>query len=75
MTNIRQWLESLGFGEYADAFEENAIEPDLLCDLTDDDLRTLGVEALGHRKRILKAVGAPGVAGGHSDVGATSRSR
>jgi class 3 adenylate cyclase/predicted ATPase len=61
MTDIRQWLESLGFGEYADAFEENAIEPDLLCDLTDDDLRTLGVEALGHRKRILKAVGAPGV--------------
>ena len=62
MTNIRQWLESLGLGEYADAFEENAIEPDLLDDLTDDDLRTLGVEALGHRKRILKAVSAPGVA-------------
>ena len=46
MTNIRQWLESLGLGEYADAFEENAIESDLLGDLTDDDLRTLGVEAL-----------------------------
>ena len=62
MTNIRQWLESLGLGEYANAFEANAIEPDLLGDLTDDDLRTLGVEALGHRKRILKAVNEPGVA-------------
>jgi class 3 adenylate cyclase/predicted ATPase len=66
VTNIRQWLESLGLGQYANAFEENAIEPDLLGDLSDDDLRTLGVEALGHRKRILKALTEPGVAGSTS---------
>ncbi len=26
MSDIRQWLEKLGLGEYADAFEENAID-------------------------------------------------
>ena len=30
MSDIRQWLEELGLGQYADAFEENAITPELL---------------------------------------------
>ena len=53
MTDIRQWLSSINLVQYADAFEENAIEWELLEELTDDDLRTIGVAALGHRKRML----------------------
>jgi hypothetical protein len=56
--DIAQWLEGLGLGQYAQAFADNAIEFDLLPKLTDDDLKELGVSALGHRKRLLEAVEA-----------------
>jgi class 3 adenylate cyclase len=58
--NIRQWLESLKLGEYADVFEQNKIESDLLDELTDNDLRDLGVHAMGDRKRILRAIAESG---------------
>ena len=53
--NIRTWLRALDLKTHAAAFEENAIDLLLLPDLTDDDLKTLGVAALGYRKKILKA--------------------
>jgi class 3 adenylate cyclase/energy-coupling factor transporter ATP-binding protein EcfA2 len=56
MQTIRQWLERLGFAQYAEHFERNAVDLDLLSDLTDADLEKLGVHSLGHRKRLLKAV-------------------
>jgi hypothetical protein len=43
--------------QYATVFAENAIDLEILPDLTDADLEKLGV-ALGHRKRILKAIAA-----------------
>lgn len=58
MNDVNSWLHSLGLGEYAPAFAEHGIESDLLPELTDADLQTLGVAALGHRKRLLKAVAA-----------------
>jgi class 3 adenylate cyclase/tetratricopeptide (TPR) repeat protein len=56
MSDLRRWLDSLGLGQYADAFESNALEPDQVATLTDDELKELGVQALGHRKRIRDAV-------------------
>lgn len=57
MTNdIRAWLENLGLGQYAAAFTKNDVDLDVLGDLTDQDLRELGV-SLGHRKRIIRALG------------------
>ena len=53
--NVSQWLEQLGLGQYADAFEENAVEFDQLSDLDHDTLEAIGVRAVGHRMRILKA--------------------
>jgi class 3 adenylate cyclase len=50
--SIAQWLESLGLGQYAGSFKENAVGLDQLATLTDDELKELGVGALGHRKRI-----------------------
>ena len=58
MNTISDWLTQAGFGQYADAFKNNTIDLDLLPELTDQDLRTLGVQALGHRKRLLKAIAA-----------------
>jgi len=54
---IATWLEELGLAQYATVFEKNAIDFEILSDLTEADLEQLGV-ALGHRKRILRAIAA-----------------
>ena len=56
MDSIRAWLSELGLSQYAEAFERNDVAPDLLQALTDQDLRELGVQSLGHRKMLLKAI-------------------
>ncbi|HXZ18298.1 MAG TPA: SAM domain-containing protein, partial [Roseiarcus sp.] len=53
--DIGAWLRGIGLGHYEAAFRDNAIDADLLPDLTDDDLEKLGLP-LGHRKRLLKAI-------------------
>ena len=58
MDDIGQWLESLGLGHYAEAFAANDIDAKVLSDLTDADLKELGVASLGHRKTIRKAIAA-----------------
>ena len=52
---ISAWLESLGLDCYQDAFRQNAITWDVLPELTDEDLTSLGV-LLGHRKKLLRAI-------------------
>ena len=53
--NVDAWLEELGLGQYGALFADQAIDSDVLPDLTDDDLSRLGVP-LGHRKKLLKAI-------------------
>ena len=53
---ISDWLNELGLGEYTETFIDNAIDTELLRELSDDDLKEMGISALGHRKRLLKAV-------------------
>jgi class 3 adenylate cyclase len=65
---VTAWLDGLGLGQYAQAFEDNAVDAGILRDLTDADLKALGVNALGHRKTILKALQSdPEAAGTGSD--------
>jgi class 3 adenylate cyclase/predicted ATPase len=56
--DIRQWLAFLGFDQLADKFVENRIELSHLRDLTEDDLRELGVTAMGDRKSLMRAIAA-----------------
>lgn len=56
MTDIQTWLESCDLGKYASVFIAQDITVDLLGDLTESDLRELGVSSLGDRKRLLKAI-------------------
>ena len=53
--DVGAWLEELGLGQYQALFADQAIDSDVLPDLTDDDLVRLGVP-LGHRERLLKAI-------------------
>lgn len=54
--NIRAWLEGLGLGEYTAAFETNHIEGQVLGHLNADDLKDIGVNAVGHRRKLLDAI-------------------
>src|SRR5262249_49271784 len=56
MSDIRNWLESIGLGQYAQAFESNDIDIDLLRQIDDQALRDLGMTSAGHRLRIRNAI-------------------
>jgi class 3 adenylate cyclase len=59
VSTIAEWLKSLGMSEYTECFVENRIDLSVLRDLTDQDLKDLGV-VLGDRRRMLRAIGELG---------------
>jgi class 3 adenylate cyclase len=56
MSDVRTWLAGIGLGQYADAFEANDVEMDLLKDVDDSVLRDIGVTSAGHRLRLRNAI-------------------
>ncbi len=66
VSDIRKWLKSLGLGQYATTFAQYDIDGALLAELTDADLEKIGVTSLGHRKKLLKAIGSHDKLGGRS---------
>jgi class 3 adenylate cyclase len=56
--DIAEWLQDLGLGQYAAAFAENEVDWQILSRLTSDDLKEIGVVAIGHRRRLLEAIAA-----------------
>ena len=54
--DVGDWLRSLGLGQYEAAFRDNEIDGAVLPKLTVDDLKDLGVAAVGHRRKILSAI-------------------
>jgi class 3 adenylate cyclase len=55
---ITNWLEGLGLEQYASAFHDNAIDAEVLRELTADDLKDLGISLVGHRRKLLAAIAA-----------------
>ena len=55
MTSIAEWLASIGLAEYEHLFTENGIDLSVVCDLTEQDLKDLGI-VLGHRRKMLRAM-------------------
>ncbi|MCZ6858045.1 MAG: hypothetical protein O7F70_08610, partial [Gemmatimonadetes bacterium] len=49
------WLKELGLGRYAEVFVENDVDLHTIPELTEDDLKELGL-SLGHRRTMQKAV-------------------
>jgi class 3 adenylate cyclase len=56
MQQIADWLKALGMSGYTERFVESDIDTSVLRDLTDQDLKELGV-SLGHRRKMLRAIG------------------
>jgi hypothetical protein len=54
--NVGVWLSALGLEQYEAVFRENAIDAAVLPTLTADDLREMGVAAIGHRRRLMNAI-------------------
>ena len=55
MSLIATWLRDLGLAEYVEQFEREAIDVEAVQDLTEGDLRELGLP-MGHRKKLLRAI-------------------
>ncbi len=56
--DIAAWLRDLGLAQYQGAFAKNAVDAEILLELTAEDLKELGVEQVGHRRKILAAIAA-----------------
>jgi hypothetical protein len=56
--DITAWLHRLGLEQYEQAFRENDIDAQVLLALTADDLITLSVKSVGHRRKLLEAIAA-----------------
>jgi class 3 adenylate cyclase/tetratricopeptide (TPR) repeat protein len=70
MSDLRDWLRRHQLEQYADAFEANDIDLDILPELTEHDLDRLGL-SLGNRRRLLKAIAGRGA--GTAAAGAINR--
>jgi predicted ATPase/class 3 adenylate cyclase len=55
MSDVAAWLQTQGFGQYAELFAGQAIDREALVELSDDHLKELGLP-LGHRVKLLKAI-------------------
>uniref|UniRef100_A0A7S4N826 SAM domain-containing protein n=1 Tax=Paramoeba aestuarina TaxID=180227 RepID=A0A7S4N826_9EUKA len=56
VNEVVEWVKGLGLGEHAGAFERGRVDGKTLSEMTGPNLRTLGIQALGTRKEILRQV-------------------
>ena len=58
--DIAAWLRGLGLEQYVQIFRDNDIDREILCGMTAEDLKELGISSFGHRRRLLNAIAAIG---------------
>jgi class 3 adenylate cyclase/predicted ATPase len=54
--DVVAWLRALGLEQYAPAFRDNDVDGEVLPALTSDDLISIGVTSVGHRRKLLAAI-------------------
>ena len=60
--DIAAWLQDLGLERYASAFRDNDVDAEVLPKLTAEDLISIGVTSVGHRRKLLDAIASFGMA-------------
>src|SRR4029077_11050507 len=60
--DVAAWLQDLGLERYAGAFRDNDIDAEVLPKLTAEDLSSIGVTSVGHRRKLLDAIANLGMA-------------
>src|SRR6202171_3198379 len=61
--DVAAWLRALGLEQSAPAFRDNDVDGEVLPELTADDLISIGVTSVGHRRKLLAAIAALGPGG------------
>ena len=56
--DVETWLRDLGLEQYEAAFRASEIDWAVLPELTPEDLKDIGVAAVGHRRKLLAAIAA-----------------
>ena len=60
--DVAAWLRDMGLGRYVSAFRDNDIGAEVLLKLTAEDLISIGVTSVGHRRKLLDAIAGLGMA-------------
>ena len=60
--DVAAWLQELDLERYVSAFRDNDIDAEVLLKLTADDLISIGVTSVGHRRKLLDAIAGLGMA-------------
>ena len=60
--DVAAWLQDLGLERYVPAFRDNDIDAEVLPKLTAEDLISIGVTSVGHRRKLLDAIASLGMA-------------
>ena len=60
--DVAAWLQDLGLERYVPAFRDNDIDAEVLPKLTAEDLSSIGVTSVGHRRKLLDAIASLGMA-------------
>ena len=56
--DVAAWLQDLGLERYVPAFRDNDIDAEVLLKLTAEDLISIGVTSVGHRRKLLERLPA-----------------
>ena len=57
MKTLKEWLDSIGLGHYMEKFSDRGlVTPRQILELTDNDLKEIGIAAVGHRNKIMKSI-------------------
>ena len=71
--DVVAWLRGLGLEQYAPAFRDNDVDGGVLPELTSEDLISIGVTSVGHRRKLLAAIASIGTAPPAATVRAAPR--
>ena len=58
--DIDGWLRGIGLGQYIELFRANDVDGEVLPKLTADDLISISITSVGHRRKLLQAIAALG---------------
>ena len=54
--NVGQFLDSIGLSQLKDIFEKEQITMDVIVEMGHEELKDIGINAYGHRHKILKGI-------------------
>ena len=55
--DVQRWLDDVGLSQYVQNFADKAVNDEsTISTLTDEDLKSIGISILGHRKQLLSAI-------------------